>query len=227
MGPNYYEGDLDNEFSYMYYTNESQTNDYSYSSDQIIVVRDNDWDLVTCVYRLTNGLIVEAEWNDKNQRNGVKYIYDNNKRLKEVREIRYSGEGEDQYSDYMFTWHNNNIVKIEENFDDYGDIYIESECTFAYSEKKASNSIESILPIFFMSEIFNSYRMGLDPLLIAQGYFGNSYPTNLVSSYHDDYMATCSLTYEFYDNKSIKTIKARSTGDGMSPDEVELTFVWD
>lgn len=226
---------LDNEGRLTYYkAMYMQDMEYEYSGNTIINQRGfgESYDIIT--YTLTNGLItsyVNKWFDDTGLRSTYDYTvkYDNNRRISQV--IR---EGGYDTEIYYYRWNSSgDLEEIKLNYKSGYDGKERSGYTYTYKYLSSIAQFPSM--ILGKNELWCPYNH-LDPILVVQGYFGNSMPKhNLKSMYM--VMEPEQKPYESYNwsytfdskNRIVKTIQEyKDLYDNGKTDETgEYTFLWE
>lgn len=157
---------------------------YEYSGNTIISKCGTEYGYEQNTYTLTNGLItsfVRQSYDEDELRYTDYYTikYDNNKRIIQI--ISDDREGS-YYSKtyYNFKWNSSGDL-YESNYVNYDE---SNDPSYTYSYEYLSSSAQTPCMILGGNELWCAFNLNIDPILVMEGYYGNSMPKhNLKSKY--------------------------------------------
>lgn len=178
----------------MYYRNQR----YDYSENTIISKSGyTDYDKVN-TYTLNNGLITSfvSQLFDGERLKLTSYYtikYDNNRRIIQI----VSDDGKNsRYSKtfYNFKWNSQGDI-IESNT-----IYYNEESTPSYIYKFDYLSSTAQIPSMIMggNQLWCAFNITIDPILVMEGFFGNSNPRHILKSRYAEMVSITPKPYERY-----------------------------
>lgn len=157
---------------------------YEYSGNTIISKSSSSNSYEQNTYTLTNGLItsfVRRAFNYDELKFTEYYTikYDNNKRIIQI--ISDDGKNTDHSKTYYnFKW--NSSGDLYES--DYVNFRENNEPSYIYTYEYLSSAAQTPCMILGGNELWCAYNLNIDPILVMEGYYGNSAPEhNLKSKY--------------------------------------------
>lgn len=162
---------------------------YTYSESQILwtYISDEPDDHETTNYSLTNGLIRSCKTDSYDEHGHLEssedtfYYYDSQNRLMQIYHRKNRNEfGNETYYDYIYD--DGNVVEMRISYVIGGEKNLSYIVTYDYWSNK------TLLPPLVITHPLTceTYFYYVDPILLAQGFFGNSFPKNLLKAVRED-----------------------------------------
>lgn len=182
------------------YSPDRSTRTYTYNNDVITMQANANYILK---YKLSQGLVksvIDAE------NNSIDLFYNNEKQLIKVCYVDRTDEFKWEGADLIETSHSNETLQMPQL------------THFTYNSLKISNRYNYMpLSVF----LFN-HEVAVDPILLAQGFYGNSVPRHALTLYYHD-LATVNFNWFIDKTGKAKSIEFHNSQSGFTN---TYTFTW-